>query len=115
MENFHFERSGFALVAAFDTNPAIVGTSIGSIPVYHADTLEEYLSQHKTDVAVLTVPQKVTHPTATRLVNAGVRGIWNFTNIELNIRNSDVIVENVHFADSLLALSYMISDHKSES
>ena len=115
MENFHFERSGFTLVAAFDTNPAIVGTSIGSIPVYHADTLEEYLSQHKTDVAVLTVPQKVTHPTATRLVNAGVRGIWNFTNIELNIRNSDVIVENVHFADSLLALSYMISDHKSES
>ena len=46
---------------------------------------------------------------ADRLVKAGVRAIWNFTNIELNITEPGVIVEDVHFADSLLALSYMIS------
>ena len=110
MENFHFSRSGFTLTAAFDTNPAIVGTTIGSVPVYHADTLEEFLSHGVADVAVLTVPQRVTHETADRLVKAGVRGIWNFTNIELNITEPGVLVEDVHFADSLLALSYMISD-----
>ena len=44
-----------------------------------------------------------------RLVNAGVRGIWNFTNHELSIHREDVVVESVHFSDSLLALSYMIS------
>ncbi len=113
IENFHFDRSGFTLVAAFDTNPAIVGTSLGSVPVYHADSLEDYLAQHNPDVAVLTVPQKVTHQTADRLVKAGVRGIWNFTNLELNITDPNVIVEDVHFADSLLALSYLISDRDS--
>ena len=47
---------------------------------------------------------------ADRLVAGGVRGIWNFTNAELNVHKSGVVVENVHFADSLLALSYMISE-----
>ena len=70
-------------------------------------------AQHNPDVAVLTVPQKVTHQTADRLVKAGVRGIWNFTNLELNITDPNVIVEDVHFADSLLALSYLISDRDS--
>lgn len=110
IENFHFERSGFTLTAAFDTNPAIVGTTIREVPVYHADTLEEFLAAHHTDVAVLTVPQRVTHQSAQRLIAAGVQGIWNFTNLELNISDPSVIVEDVHFADSLLALSYMISD-----
>ena len=48
--------------------------------------------------------------TAGRLVRAGVRGIWNFTNSELTVEAPDVVVEDVHFADSLLALSYMISE-----
>lgn len=47
---------------------------------------------------------------AGRLVACGVKGIWNFTNIELNLNAPGVVVENVHFADSLLALNYMISE-----
>ena len=39
-----------------------------------------------------------------------MKGIWNFTNIELTVKAPGVVIENVHFADSLLALSYMISD-----
>ena len=109
LENFHFSRSGFDLTAAFDINPAIVGTTIGSVPVYHMDGLEDYLAGEMADVVVLTVPQRVTLEVADRLVKAGVRAIWNFTNIELNITEPGVIVEDVHFADSLLALSYMIS------
>ena len=59
---------------------------------------------------MLTVPQRAAQVTADRVTKAGVRGIWNFTNIELTITEPGVIVEDVHFADSLLALSYMISD-----
>jgi redox-sensing transcriptional repressor len=113
MENFHFSRSGFTLVAAFDTNPALVDASIGEVPIYHGDTLEDYLSRHKVDVAVLTVPQTVARQTADRLIQAGVRGIWNFTNIELDRSDPSVVVEDVHFADSLLALSYLISERDS--
>ena len=43
---------------------------------------------------------------------AGVRGIWNFTNYELTCTRQDVVVESVHFSDSLLTLSYLISQRE---
>ena len=109
MHNFQFSQNGFHLTAAFDTDPAIIGCSIAGVPVYSIDTLDQYLAEHPTSVGVLTVPQTVALATAKRLIQGGVKGLWNFTNIELGIRESNVVVENVHFADSLLALSYMIS------
>lgn len=110
MENFHFERSGFTLAAAFDVDPAIVGRELSGVPVYHIDQLEEYLALHPASIGVLTVPRGVADLTAARLVRGGVRGIWNFTNLELNVSGPGLVVENVHFADSLLSLSYMISE-----
>lgn len=110
IENFHFDRSGFTLVAAFDVSPQIVGTEMSGIRVYHADQLEEYLAGHPVSVGVLTVPRAAAAETAERLAESGVKGIWNFTNMELRLRKEGVVVENVHFADSLLALSYMISE-----
>ena len=59
--------------------------------------------------AVLTVPQAVAQQTVDRLVALGVRGFWNFTNREVTSDNADVRFESVHFADSLLTLSYHIS------
>ena len=110
MENFHFDRSGVALAAAFDVSPDVVGQERAGVPVYHVDKLEEYLAAHPASIGVLTVPRGVANPIAVRLVRAGVKGIWNFTNTELNLKEPGVIIENVHFADSLLALSYMISE-----
>ena len=108
MENFHFERCGFTLEAAFDTDPALIGTDLAGVPVLDVAELETYLKTHKTDVAVLTVPGPAAQELAGRLAQAGVGGIWNFTNMELAVPGSTA-VENVHFADSLLTLSYMIS------
>lgn len=110
MENFHFDRNGVTLSAAFDVAPEIVGHTLSGVPVYHVDRLEEYLRDHSTSIGVLTVPRSVANEIAGRLVAGGVKGIWNFTNIELNVSSRNVIIEDVHFADSLLALSYMISE-----
>lgn len=110
MENFHFARSGVTLAAAFDVSPEIVGQVRSGVPVYHVDQLEEYLADHPASIGVLTVPRGVANATAVRLVRAGVRGIWNFTNSELKVEAPGVVIEDVHFADSLLALSYMISE-----
>ena len=62
-------------------------------------------------MGVLTVPTRVAVESARRLFDGGVTGIWNFTNVELPEQEMPgVRVENVHFADSLLTLSYMISE-----
>lgn len=107
MENFHFERSGFALDAAFDVDPKLVGATLAGVQVLDVEELEPYLTRRKADVAVLTVPGPVAQTITDRLVRAGVRGFWNFTNMELSVP-STAVVESVHFADSLLTLGYMI-------
>ena len=79
--------------------------------MYHVDELERRLRDEPVSVCVLTVPAGVAEPTALRLARCGVTGIWNFTNVELPQQDMpSVQIEDVHFADSLLTLSYMISE-----
>lgn len=112
MENFEFLHNGFHLLAAFDVDENKVGTEISGVPVYHIDTLEAFLTEHPVSVGLLTVPRCVAKSVARRLVDAGIQGLWNFTNCELAFPDSDVVVESVHFSDSLLTLSYLISQQQ---
>ncbi len=109
MQNFHFGDIGFSLDAAFDVSPSLIGTTINGVKVLDLSQLDDYCSQHLPDVAILTVPQSAAQATMDRLVELGVRGFWNFTNKEVSSEKEDVQVESVHFADSLLTLSYRIS------
>lgn len=110
MRNFHFKDAGFVLEAAFDVSPALIGTSVADVPVLDMAALEDYVRQHHPDVAVLTVPQTAAQSTADKLIDLGVRGFWNFTNVELTTTADNVRFEDVHFADSLLTLSYRITE-----
>ena len=112
IQNFRFSSNGFQLLAAFDINPGVVGTRIAGVPVYHADELESFIAAHRVDVGLLTVPIAAAQRMGDQLVQAGVKGIWNFTNYEISCARKDVVVESVHFSDSLLALSYMISQRE---
>ena len=110
IENFNFGWSGFHLNAAFDVRPEVVGQIMAGTPIFHIDQLENYLREHPASVGVLTVPRSIAEEMADRLVKSGVKGIWNFTNTELNIREEGIFIENVHFSDSLQTLSYLISE-----
>lgn len=110
MQNFRFSDIGFTLEAAFDVSPQLIGTEVAGVPVLDLSELDRYVEQNRPDVAVLTVPQSVAQSTADRLVSLGVRGFWNFTNVELVSSDPDVKFENIHFADSLLTLSYRIAN-----
>jgi redox-sensing transcriptional repressor len=111
LQNFDFEKAGFRVDSAFDISPAMVGTKIRDIVVRPMNELEDYVAQYQPDVAVLTVPQNVAQPLATRLIELGIRGFWNFTNVELSTQEPDVYFEDMHFVDTLLTLSYRIT-HK---
>lgn len=110
LHNFHFSQAGFTVDAAFDISPSVVGTSVNGIPVYSMQELDSFVQQNHIDVVVLTIPQSVAQDTATHLIELGVRGFWNFTNVELSSPTDDVKFENIHFADSLLTLSYRITN-----
>ena len=110
LNNFAFAQNGFVVGAAFDVNPSIIGTQINGVPVHSMEQLDQYIRDHRVDVVVLTVPQAVAQSTAVHLIDLGIRGFWNFTNVELVSNQPDVKFENIHFADSLLTLSYRISN-----
>ena len=110
LQNFHFSEAGFTVDAAFDVSPAVIGTAINDVPVYSMEELDGFLKDHTVDVVVLTVPQSVAQETADRLTGQGIKGFWNFTNVELSCADPEVKFENIHFADSLLTLSYRIAN-----
>ena len=114
LENFPFQQYGFRLEAAFDIDPALVDTKLGGVRIYHPDDMAEFLRGHPADLGALTVPGRIAVPTAKRLAAFGVKGIWNFTNVELpEAELAGVRVENIHFADSLLTLNYFNSEDQS--
>ena len=110
IRNFQFEQCGFRLLAAFDADTAMAGDMINKVPVLHVDSLEEFCKEHEVEIAILTIPSAYAQTMAARLADLGVKGIWNFTNVELQMQNPDVIVEDVHFSDSMMTLCYRITE-----
>lgn len=109
LQNFDFEKVGFQVDSAFDISPELIGTSIRGVAIRSMAELEDYVAQFHPNVAVLTVPQNVAQSLASRLIDLGIKGFWNFTNVELSSHKPDVFFEDVHFVDTLLTLSYRIS------
>ena len=114
MDNFCFSEWGFHLLSAFEVNPVLIGSELSGVPIRSMDELESFLAENKVDVAVLSVPKEAALRVTERLTKNGIRAIWNFTNVELTDPNSSILVENVHFSDSLLSLSYYVSERKDE-
>ena len=109
LQNFDFEKVGVHVDTAFDISPELVGTRIHDVTIRSMDELEQYVAENQPNVAVLTVPQHVAQPMASRLIDLGIKGFWNFTNVELSTDAPDVFFEDVHFVDTLLTLSYRIT------
>ena len=105
-----FERRGVNRLAMFDIDEKIVGTTVYGIPVYHISTLSDFCKNQKVDIAVLTVPKEAASEVSTIMAEAGVRGFWNFANMELKLPYPSVIVENIHLGDSLMTLCYEVKN-----
>lgn len=104
-----FEKDGFLAKALFDINPRLIGMSIRGIPIYDIDEMESFVRKNDIHIAAICTPKEKAQEAADRLINSGVRGIWNFAAIDITAPNH-VIVESVHLSDSLYTLSFRMSD-----
>ena len=110
LQNFPFLKCGFVVDAAFDVSAAVVGSTVNGVTVRDMATIDAYLRENSVDAVVLTVPRNAAQGIADRLISLGVRGFWNFTNVELSAAQPDVKFEDIHFSDSLLTLSYRLAN-----
>lgn len=106
-----FERVGFRIIGLFDVNPALKGKVIRDLPVRMLDELPDFIAENDVEIAALTLPKSNAKATALQLASLGVNAIWNFAHVDLD-DIPDLVVENVHLSDSLMQLSYNISQHK---
>ena len=78
------------------------------------DDLEEVISDLSVDIAILTLPKEAALDVARRLAQTDIRGVWNFTGKELDLRSNGVVVENVHIGDSLMTLCYEMAKNEND-
>lgn len=108
-----FEKRGFRVIGMFDVNPQLIGKKVRGIEIRMLDELMDFLKEHDIQIATLTLPKNAAEEVALKLVEGGVKAIWNFAHTDLNLPK-DVIVENVHLSESLMQLSYNITRHQRE-
>ncbi|WP_072449209.1 redox-sensing transcriptional repressor Rex [Blautia sp. Marseille-P3201T] len=103
-----FEKRGFKIVGVFDINPVLKGISIRGNGIRMMSELPDFLQKEDVQIAALTVPKSSAAEIAELLVENGIKAIWNFAHLDLNVPK-DVIVENVHLSESLMRLSYNLN------
>lgn len=103
-----FNRYGLNIVAAFDIDPAKTGSRINGREVLPLDKLSNLVRRMHIAVGIITTPAEVAQTVANLMVAGGVRAIWNFAPVMLDVTD-DVIVENVSLASSLAVLSNRIA------
>lgn len=106
-----FEMRGFELVGIFDVRANdMQDIKIKGISISPMEDLEMYCRETEPVVAVLCIPSSTAPEAVERLMKLGITNFWNFTHYDINADYPDAVVENVHLNDSLMTLSYQISN-----
>ena len=108
-----FEKRGFKLVGIFDVNPVLEGIAVRGIEIQMISDLPFFLKENNVEIAILTLPKNKAIDMADILIENGIKAIWNFAHVDLDTPDG-VIVENVHLSESLMTLSYNLSQYRQE-
>ncbi len=107
-------RLGFHLVAIFDVNPVVIGTRVGERRVEDIAYLAEIIAERDVQIGVIAVPATHAQSVADKLVAAGIRGIWNFAPVKLQVPpNIPFVSEDLSVG--LSSLSYYLTHTSAEN
>ena len=97
-----FEETGFNVMAGFDMEPSI-DISEGGKPIYPVNRLEHFCRHYDVHIGVIAVPAESAQEVCDSLIACGVRAIWNFAPVHLQVPEY-VIVQSENLAVSLTSL-----------
>ena len=109
----YYYKAGFVVCGIFDINPRLIGLKINDIEVMDYETIVDYVEQNQIDIGIICTTKDSAQEVADKLCFAGVRGLWNFAPIDLEVPEY-VAVENVHLSDSLHYLAYHMNRNYEE-
>ena len=105
----YFNRKGLKIriTAAFDIDPNKVGTTIDNIPCYHIDEFEERVDELDISIAIVSLPTSQASSLVLPIINAGIKGVLNFTSAPLNFPQG-IVVENYDITTILEKVAYFV-------
>jgi redox-sensing transcriptional repressor len=106
-----FGHQNFKIVAAFDIDPAKIGSRIEDVPIYHLEQAAEIVRQHKIKLGMIVVPAPAAQSVADTLAQAGIEGIVNFAPVTL-VLPPEVSIIGVDLAMELEQLSFAVANRQ---
>ena len=101
---------GLKIVGAFDVNPDLVGTEINGIPIYHTDELQLRMQKDKVNIGVLTVPIAISQQVTDKMVEGGIKAVWNFTPFRIRVPEG-IVVQNTSLYAHLAVMFNRLNDN----
>ncbi len=108
---FNGKNLKLRIVAAFDIDPEKVGTEINGIPIFHMDQFEEQASEREISLVIVSLPSKAAPDLVVPIINAGIKGVLNFTSSPLNFPQG-IVVENYDITTLLEKVAYFIKENE---
>ncbi len=102
-----FENLGLKLVGLFDINPKLIGMTIREVRVRDIDEIPSFVNKHNVRIGIIATPTESAQITADHLVGSGIKGIWNYSPINITVP-PDVVIQNEHLSVGLMTLSYKL-------
>ena len=87
------QHFGLEIVAAFDVNPELVGKNLDGIPIFHSDDFEAKMKEYDVNIGVLTVPINIAQEITNKMVDGGIKAVWNFTPFRIRVPKN-IVVQN---------------------
>ena len=87
------QHFGLEIVAAFDVNPELVGKDLDGIPIFHSDDFEAKMKEYDVNIGVLTVPINIAQEITNKMVDGGIKAVWNFTPFRIRVPEN-IVVQN---------------------
>jgi redox-sensing transcriptional repressor len=101
------KRPNLKIVAAFDIDPKKIGATSSVVPCYSIERLREIISSKNISLALLTVSADAAQQMAKALISSGIKGILNFTSVNLNVPG-DIYLEEYDMITSLEKVAYFV-------
>ncbi len=112
MQDVGLAQYGLNIVAGFDVNPDLVGTSICGIPVYDLSELHRRSQELNVSIGVLAVPVESAQEAANTAIESGLKAIWNFTPYRIKAP-SDIVIQNTSIYSHLALMYYRMEEKNS--
>ncbi|MBQ1280785.1 MAG: redox-sensing transcriptional repressor Rex [Oscillospiraceae bacterium] len=103
-----FAEYGLNIVAAFDSNPALVGKTKSGKRIHAIADLKKFCTDNKVLMGIITVPAPYAQEVCDLLIECGILAIWNFAPVHLDVPEM-ILVQNENMATSLAVLSKHLS------